>query len=138
MKIATFLVFLLGCGSITPVREQLTAPDGAAGAAGGAAAGGAGGAGSSGGAAAAGTSGAAGVSGAAGAAGAAGAPCLPYNATGLAYNLGCSQDGGPVIIASCHANCEYQGAKFVGCAVEPAVDGGILTCYASCSECGSK
>jgi hypothetical protein len=102
-----------------------------AGAAGGGAAAGAGSPGGLGTGGSSATGGAAGA--ASGAGGAAGAGCLPYDSPGFAYGNGC--DGGTSLPTACHAACELDSAKFVGCADDPRVPQGAVICHASCAEC---
>lgn len=85
-----------------------------------------------------------GVSGAAGApaGGAAGAAaCLPFNASGFAYNDPCdpsvvedSRNLAPWLSA-CRARCELNGAQYTGCVVDARVDAGEVVCSASCGVC---
>jgi hypothetical protein len=128
------LAALLGCGSVTADPGPDAAVSGVGDVAGAAGGGAAAGAGSPGGLGTGGSSATGGAAGAAsGAGGAAGAGCLPYDSPGFAYGNGC--DGGTSLPTACHAACELDSAKFVGCADDPRVPQGAVICHASCAEC---
>lgn len=138
---ALVLALATACGAVEPAGRG----DGGAGGMAANAMGGAGGAAagdSSDGAAA--TVGTAGVGGGAGAAGAAGgsaggtgtggmeACADTVNASAQGFALGVTCSGDAAATAGCHAACELEGARFVGCVVgSPYAD----RCYARCSDC---
>jgi hypothetical protein len=126
------VVAAVGCGTVTSSHS-----DGGTGGTSGAA-GAAGHSGSGGGSGHPGGGGQAG-GGVVGGGGGGGAACLPYNATGFAYNVdnAYGADGGrclPTDPKCCYADCQLNGAQFVGCA-ENATGTTHSRCYASCADC---